>query len=76
MEPEQRRNQVLIVDDEPVITELLKELLTAQDFQCHTATSGQAALESVAQRHFDIVISDMRMPKMSGLELLSRLRPE
>ena len=76
MEPIHRRKQVLIVDDEPVITELLKELLTAQDFECHTATSGQAALESVAQRHFDIVISDMRMPQMSGLELLSRLRPD
>lgn len=76
MEPEQRRKQVLIVDDEPVITELLKEILTAQDFECHTATSGQAALESVAQRPFDIVISDMRMPKMSGLELLGRLRPD
>jgi len=66
--------RVLIVDDELGICLLLKESLTLAGFDCHTASSGQQALEILQQQEFDALISDLRMPGMSGLALLEAAR--
>ncbi|HEX9640950.1 MAG TPA: response regulator transcription factor [Candidatus Krumholzibacteria bacterium] len=65
---------VLAVDDEPGILRLLKLELSAQGFRVLTATSGEEAL-SVAEEHRpDIVLLDVVMPDMTGIEVMRRLR--
>jgi len=65
---------VLAVDDEPGILRLLKLELSAQGFRVLTATSGEEAL-SVAEEHRpDIVLLDVVMPDMTGMEVMRRLR--
>lgn len=67
------RGSVLCVDDEPNIVRALQWLLQT-DFDVQTATSGQEALALVRLNDFDVVISDQRMPGMSGVELLREVR--
>jgi len=66
--------RVLIVDDEPGICLLLKALLDQVGFHCQTASSGNEALEILKQQEFDALISDLRMPGISGLALLEAAR--
>jgi serine/threonine-protein kinase len=65
--------KVLCVDDEPSIVRSLQWLLQKQ-FEVFTATSGAEALELVKQHDFDVVISDQRMPEMTGVEVLREVR--
>jgi putative nucleotidyltransferase with HDIG domain len=66
--------KVMLVDDEAAIGELLSEWLSAQGFLCRTCTSGDEALKWLERESFDLVISDLRMPGMSGLALLQEVR--
>lgn len=65
---------ILVVDDDPKIVKLLKIELTTQGFTVLTADRGAAALESVERQRPDLVILDIIMPGMDGLEVLARLR--
>jgi response regulator RpfG family c-di-GMP phosphodiesterase len=65
--------QVLVVDDEPAIRAILSDLLVHEGFRVLTAGNGVEALEVLAERRIEIVISDMKMPEMDGLELLERI---
>ena len=60
--------RVLIVDDEPHITEALSAFLTQQHFEVRTAPNATIALELLDRDSFDILLSDVRMPGMDGLE--------
>ncbi len=64
--------QLLLVDDEPKITSLLAYALRKENFEIAIAESGMAALEFMASNKVDILVTDIRMPEMDGLEL-SRL---
>lgn len=64
--------QILVIDDEEPIRRLLLTLLSAR-YDCFEAESAEQALTALTQNHFDLVISDIQMSGMSGLELLSRL---
>ena len=66
------RGRVLIVDDEPGVCELLKEKLSRECFDCQICSSGTEALVLLEQQFFDAIISDLRMPGMSGLGLLGQ----
>ena len=70
------RPRVLIVDDEAGICLLLQELLNNSGYHCQTASSAEQALEILRQQKFDALISDLRMPGMSGLALLDAARAE
>ena len=61
---------VLIVDDEPHICELLFRWLTAEGHECTVAFNGDMALELLEGHEFDLMISDIMMPGMSGIDLL------
>ncbi len=74
--PAENRPRVLIVDDEEGICLLLKELLNGAGYHCQTALSGEQALEILRQQEFDALISDLRLPGMSGLALLQAARAE
>ncbi|ADW18609.1 two component, sigma54 specific, transcriptional regulator, Fis family [Desulfobulbus propionicus DSM 2032] len=65
---------ILVVDDELSMREFLKILLEKEGYQVATAADGQAALERAEKTAFDLVITDIRMPGMSGLDLLARLK--
>lgn len=67
--------QVLIVDDEPFQRRVLREVLKNLDFRNITeADSGQTAIKKMTTQRFDVVLSDVQMPDMNGLELLRRIR--
>jgi putative nucleotidyltransferase with HDIG domain len=68
--------RVLFVDDEPQILQALKNLLRPyrHRWEMTFATSGQEALERIAQGPFDVVVSDMRMPRMDGVALLTQVK--
>lgn len=69
---------ILIVDDEPMICKLMTIKLTASGFTCKSCTSGEDAIELLAEEPFDAVISDLNMPGVSGFDMLAatrRLRP-
>ena len=65
--------RILVVDDEKVIREILTEFLTMEGYQVGAAEDGQKALDELALRPYDLIISDLKMPRMSGLQLLERL---
>ncbi len=67
-------SRILIVDDEASLREMLTLLLQRQGYQVDTADNGVAALEQIEQRSYDLIISDMKMPQMTGIELLRQLR--
>jgi len=74
----EKHGRLLIVDDEEAVLQALKRLFHRQ-YEVVTHTSGSAALEQLKQEPFDLIISDMRMPGMSGAELLKtcfRLYPD
>jgi CheY-like chemotaxis protein len=64
---------VLVVDDEPVLRELVAFILIDKGFQVREAESGDAAFQLICKNDFDVVVSDVRMPNGSGVELLTRI---
>ncbi|MDB6082542.1 MAG: response regulator [Gammaproteobacteria bacterium] len=67
---------ILLVDDEPEVTEALKRSLRREPFEFLTATSGKAALEILAAHHVDVVVSDEQMPGMAGSGLMQLVRKQ
>jgi diguanylate cyclase (GGDEF)-like protein/putative nucleotidyltransferase with HDIG domain len=71
--------EILVVDDEPEVGRVIAEALTCGARHCDTVTSGQAAYSRICQHNYDVVVSDIAMPDMTGFDLLDRvvaLRPE
>ena len=68
--------EILVVDDEPTITKTLSMQLSRQGYVVHSAGDGLEALEFLHTRSVDLVIADVRMPRMDGLTLLERIREE
>ena len=65
---------LLVVDDDVAVSKVLAALLTQAGLQVHTATSGAAALQLLARHPIDVVVSDVRMPGMDGLQLLAEVQ--
>jgi two-component system, NtrC family, C4-dicarboxylate transport response regulator DctD len=65
--------RLLLVDDEPTLRRVIGRALVKAGFEVVEAANGRAALEALADERFDAVISDVRMPRMGGLEFLQRL---
>jgi len=67
-------SKILIVDDEENILSSLKRLFRKEDFQILTATSGEEGLKIIDENEVDLIISDLKMPFMSGVEFLSKAK--
>ena len=67
-------SNILIVDDEPNISQLLVRFLTPEGYNCRTACGGEEALEALESDIFQLVLADIIMPGMSGIDLLSLIR--
>jgi two-component system KDP operon response regulator KdpE len=68
--------RILIVDDEPPIRRFLRTTLTAQDYRVEEADSGEAALEFLKRNPVDLVVLDLGLPGMDGLDVVRQLRRE
>src|SRR5688572_24385166 len=66
--------KILIVDDEKAIRNTLKDILQYEKFEVDEAADGAEALKKVETLHFDLVFCDIKMPKMDGLEVLTRMQ--
>src|SRR5258708_15836866 len=66
--------RILVVDDEPQITRVLRTSLSSQGYDIRVANDGETALEIMKDWAPDLVITDLAMPNMDGLELCRRLR--
>ncbi len=69
-----RSESVLVVDDDEMILQLLRKVLERQGYRVSSALSGEAALELIASDNVGIIISDIEMPGMGGLELLAAVK--
>ncbi len=66
--------RVLVVDDELGIRESLRGVLEDEGMICETVPSGEACLEELARRSYDVVLLDVWLPQMDGLETLGRIQ--
>ena len=65
--------RVLVVDDEMIVCESCKRILEEEGYEVETALSGQEAFQKMKEDPFDIVITDLKMPGVDGMEVLTRL---
>jgi CheY-like chemotaxis protein len=66
--------KILIVDDEPPVRDLFEDLLKNEDCQSVACASGEEALDHLKKDVFDVVLLDIKLPGMSGLEVLKNIR--
>lgn len=66
--------RILAVDDEPNIVRLIQVNLERQGYQVETATNGRQALDKIRANRPDLLVSDVMMPEMDGLELVKNIR--
>jgi len=71
---DQTRGNVLVVDDEPTIAEVVSRYLQRAGYETRIAVDGAAALASASERRPDLVVLDLMLPKIGGLEVMRRLR--
>jgi DNA-binding response OmpR family regulator len=67
---------VLFVDDEDILRLLMKDQLTVEGYEVETADDGDTALEILGKKSFDLLLIDIRMPRMNGIELLKEIRKQ
>ena len=74
--PRERRQRVLVVDDEASIRDLLSKTLALAEYDVDTASDGASALERLRERRgaYDLMIADLRMPGMDGLTLIKEVK--
>jgi len=65
---------VLVVDDEDVIRKGMRRILEAEGYQVTTSASGRTAIEKIQEQDFDVVITDLKMPGMDGIEVLKTIK--
>ncbi len=73
MAPTSERPRVLVVDDESVIAQLIADVLGGEGFEVDTAPHGLAALDRLANRTYDVILSDLRMPELDGFGLFREI---
>jgi ATP-dependent Lon protease len=69
-----RRARVLVVDDEEIARKNLAHALSKDDYDVVTAANGEAALRELGSSEFDVVLADLKMGRLDGMELLDRVR--
>ncbi len=69
-----RKKRILAVDDDGLVRKSLEILLREAGYEASVASGGQEALGYLVQRHFDLLITDIRMPGMDGLQVIQAVR--
>jgi CheY-like chemotaxis protein len=65
--------KILVVDDEKSVREITQAFLTLNGYAVTTAENGKEAFDELLKNHYDVVITDMQMPLMGGMELLEKI---
>ena len=68
------KSRILVVDDEPSHRKMIEAVLSAEGYEISQADDGQTAIVAVEDRFYDLVIMDIRMPKISGIEALKKIK--
>lgn len=68
------KNNILVVDDEAVIREGVRRILEMEGFHVETSASGYSAIERMHENDFDLVVTDLKMPGMNGIEVLKGIK--
>lgn len=79
VEAKRQKIKVLIVDDDKAIADVLEGLVTDEERTVHVCHDGVTALEKIEQNHYDLILSDLIMPKVDGLDILryaKKVNPE
>jgi DNA-binding NtrC family response regulator len=71
---EKETHHILVVDDEEVIREGMRRILSAEGYHVDTSATGRTAIENIQDRDFEVVITDLKMPGMDGIELLKAIK--
>lgn len=71
---QEKKFKVLVVDDEDSLRGIVKEILTDSGYEVDDAADGKQAIEMVRKNAYDVVISDIRMPEVSGIDLLEQVK--
>ncbi|MDI6756524.1 MAG: response regulator [Endomicrobiia bacterium] len=66
--------KIFVVDDEPGIVKFMEKALVKNGYQVSASTDPRRALEDIAREPYDVIITDLRMPQMSGIELLEKVK--
>ncbi len=69
-------SNIMVVDDEAGIRELLSEVLSGKGFNVTSARDGRESLKYMRTKNFDLLITDINMPRLNGVELLKRMKAE
>jgi CheY-like chemotaxis protein len=69
----QHTPHILVVDDEKDIREITQAFLVLNGYDVTTAANGKEAYDKLLTNHYDVVITDLQMPKMGGIELLEKI---
>ena len=72
--PQERRPRVLVVDDEASIRDLLSKTLALADYDVDVAPDGQSALDRMRVSPYNLLITDLKMPGMDGMSMISEAR--
>ena len=67
---------ILVVEDETFVQDLLRKVLTKRGYGVHTASDGQEAIDLLESETYDLVVTDVVMPRMEGFELLRWIKVE
>jgi CheY-like chemotaxis protein len=65
---------ILVIDDEELVAVSLKRLLKKEGYNVAVAGNGKEAIDEVKESDFDLIISDVRMPEMDGIEIIKQIR--
>jgi len=65
--------KILVVDDEKSVRDITQAFLTLNGYEVTTAENGKEAFDELLNNHYDVVITDMQMPLMGGMELLEKI---
>ena len=68
------KSKMLIVDDESAHLKMLEAVLSAEGFEVWKADDGQTAIQAVEERFYDLILMDVRMSRMDGIEALKRIK--
>lgn len=70
--------KIIVIDDEKIVCDMAKKILQAEGYEVETFTDSQLALEAIRSQAFDLVITDLKMENVSGMDILkevNRLHP-
>src|SRR5437867_4088655 len=66
--------RILIIDDEPIVRDVLRDVLAREDYSLTFAVDAETGLEALDRQEFDLVVLDLMLPGMGGLEALTEIR--